>query len=142
MEWGHENPDHVAADQDGKKAVVDFHTIRFGGKAPGKGERFGPSLVSEKFRRDSGNALRKLVEYLQTTDAGKAVIGYHLCGFSDGQFFDWDYGWKNQHIADYSPAGMASFRDWLRRRYGNRDLSPSVSRTPPSRSVKSLLYKV
>ena len=120
VEWGHENPDHVAADRDGKKAVVDFHTIRFGGKAPGKGERFGPSLVSEKFRRDSGNALRKLVEYLQTTDAGKAVIGYHLCGFSDGQFFDWDYGWKNQHIADYSPAGMASFRDWLRRRYGNR----------------------
>ncbi len=117
VEWGQENPDDVCADQNGNKVVVDFHTIRFGGAAPGKGERFGPSLVSEKYRRDAGAALRKLVEHLQTSDLGKAVIGYHLCGFSDGQFFDWDYGYKNQHVADYSPAGMASFRDWLRRRY-------------------------
>ena len=122
VEWGSENPDDVCADQNGNKVVVDFHTIRFGGEPPGKGERFGPSLVSEKYRRDAAMALRKLVEHLETSDLGKAVVGYHLCGFSDGQFFDWDYGYKNQHIADFSPAGMASFRNWLSRRYeGNVD---------------------
>ena len=119
VEWGQENLDHVSADQNGNKAVVDFHTKRFGGNPPGNGERYGQSLVSEKYRSDTAAALRKLIDHLQNSDVGKAVIGYHLCGFSDGQFFDWDYGWKNQHITDYSPGGMASFRDWLRRRYNN-----------------------
>lgn len=121
VEWGSENPDDVCSDQDGNKAIVDFHTIRFGGADPEKGQRFGPSLYSARLRRDCGNALRKLVEHLQEIEHGRAVIGIHLCGFSDGQFFDWDFGWKDKHVADYSPAGMAAFRDWLYRRY-NGDL--------------------
>lgn len=119
VEWGSEHPDDVCADQDGNKAVVDFHTIRFGGEAPGPNQRFGPSLYSSRLRKECGDALRKLVEHLQETDAGRAVIGMHLCGFSDGQFFDWDFGWKNAHVADYSPAGMAAFREWLKQRYDN-----------------------
>ena len=119
VEWGGEHPEDVCADQDGNPAIVDFHTIRFGGDPPGPNQRFGPSLYSPRLRQECGDALRRLVAHLRETDAGRAVIGIHLCGFSDGQFFDWDFGWKNAHVADYSPAGMAAFRDWLRRRYGD-----------------------
>ncbi len=119
VNWGTDNPGHVMADHNGNEVVVDFHTIRFGGEAPKEGERLGPSLFSAKYRQDCGNALKKLVEHLNASELGNAVIGYHLCGYSDGQFFDWDFGWKNQHVGDYSPAGMAAFRDWLSRRYGS-----------------------
>jgi hypothetical protein len=37
VEWGAENPDDVTCDHNGNKAVVDFHTKRFGGEAPGEG---------------------------------------------------------------------------------------------------------
>lgn len=117
-EWGADNPDHVTRDQSGKKAIVDMHPKRWGDdpKAP---ERFGPSLVSLKLREDVSETLRRLAAHVESSPAGKAVIGYHVAGFNDGQWFQWaSYDPKDLHLADYCPGAQEAFRQWLRRRYG------------------------
>ncbi|MEA3401458.1 MAG: beta-galactosidase [Armatimonadota bacterium] len=117
-EWGAENPDHVTQDQDGLPAIVDMHPKRWGGDPPEGRERYGPSLVSQKLREETADALRRLVAHVESSEAGKAVIGYHVAGYNDGQWFQWaQLAGDEVHLADYSPAAVASFRDWLRRRY-------------------------
>ena len=119
VDWGKEHPDEVVQNQNGDKAIVDYHTIRFGGE-PKSNERFGPSVVSEVYQTECAAALKKLVIYIKGCEAGKAVIGYHLTGFSDGQWYTWGYFSKDEvHLTDYSPGGQRSFKNWLRRLYKN-----------------------
>ncbi len=116
-EWGAENPNDVTWDQDGRKAIVDMHPIRWGDD-PKPGERFGPSLVSQRLCDDTAETLRRLVRHVESSLPGKAVIGYHVAGSNDGQWFHWNrLDEKDLHLADYSPAATASYRAWLRRRY-------------------------
>lgn len=118
-EWGEEHPDDVTQDQDGLKAIVQMHPKRWGGTPPEANERFAPSLVSERLRDETATALRALVEHVRRSDAGKAVIGYHIAGSNDGQWFHWARMLDSDlHLADYCPAAQQSFRNWLRRLYG------------------------
>jgi beta-galactosidase len=115
--WGAENPDEVTQDREGRKAVVAMHPRRWGGE-PQASERFGPSIVSLKLRRDTAAALRELVRHIEGSEPGKAVIGYHVAGYNDGQWFHWEsLAEGDTHLADYSPGAVASFREWLARRY-------------------------
>jgi hypothetical protein len=117
--WGAENPDDVTCDQNGLKAIVDMHPKRWGND-PKSGERFGPSLVSHRLRLDIADALRRLIAHVESSAPGKAVIGYHVAGLNDGQWFQWARLLPSDlHLADYCPAAQASFRDWLRHRYGD-----------------------
>ena len=116
--WGADNPDEVTCDQNGLKAIVDMHPKRWGDD-PQPSERFGPSIVSLKLRRETAAALRELVRHVESSEAGKAVIGYHVAGYNDGQWFHWEKLSENDlHLADYSPGAIQSFREWLTRRYG------------------------
>jgi len=118
-EWGADNPDDVTQDQDGRRAIVDMHPRRWGDD-PGEGERFGPSSLSPKFRSDVANALRALVRHVEESEPGKAVIGYHVAGLNDGQWFHWDrLAEDDLHLADYSPGAIEGFREWLRETYGS-----------------------
>ncbi|MEI6500497.1 MAG: hypothetical protein WCP21_05640, partial [Armatimonadota bacterium] len=76
-DWGKENPEDVTQDQNGLKAVVGMHPKSWGGQ-PGAGERFAPSLVSRKMRDDVAVTLKKLVAHVESSEAGKAVAGYHV----------------------------------------------------------------
>lgn len=117
--WGAENPDHVTCDQNGLKAIVHMHPKRWGGEPVGPGERFGPSLVSHKLRADVAETLGRLVAHVEKSEPGKAVIGYHVAGLNDGQWFQWARLRPDDlHLADYCPGAQASFREWLTRRYG------------------------
>lgn len=125
-DWGSEHPDDVTQDQNGLKAVVGMHPKRWGG-TPDAGERFGPSLVSETLRADTATALRALAAYAARSEPGKAVIGYHVAGSNDGQWFHWTrLDPQDLHLADYSPAAQRSFRAWLRRLY--RDDAAALQR--------------
>lgn len=117
-EWGEEHPEDVTQDQNGLRAVVQMHPKRWGSD-PVAPERYGPSLVSQRLREDTAETLRRLVAHVEASDPGKAVIGYHVAGYNDGQWFQWArlYG-DDIHLADYCPAAQASFREWLGRRYG------------------------
>ena len=116
-EWGEEHPDDVTQDQNGLKAIVQMHPKRWGG-TPAADERFAPSLVSQRLRQDTATALRALVAHVRQSVAGKAVIGYHIAGSNDGQWFQWArLQDRDLHLADYCPAAQESFRNWLRRVY-------------------------
>ncbi|MEN6345205.1 MAG: beta-galactosidase [Armatimonadia bacterium] len=116
-DWGRDNPDDVTCDQNGRKAIVDMHPKRWGDDPQGR-ERFGPSLVSLKLREDVSGCLRALVKHVESSEPGKAVIGYHVAGLNDGQWFQWArYDPADLHLADYCPGAQASFRSWLRNRY-------------------------
>jgi hypothetical protein len=116
--WGAENPEDVTWDQNGKKAIVHMHPKRWGDD-PQPPERFGPSLVSPKLRSDTAATLRELVKHVESSEAGKAVIGYHVAGSNDGQWFHWEkFTEDDLHLSDYSPGAILSFREWLTRRYG------------------------
>lgn len=116
--WGAENPEEVTQDQNGQKAIAWMHPKRWGGD-PGKDERFAPSLVSLKLRADVSETLERLVAHVESSQAGKAVIGYHVAGFNDGQWFQWaSLNPADLHLADYGPGAQRAFRDWLRRKYG------------------------
>lgn len=115
-DWGVEHPDEVTQDQNGLKAIVDTHLKRYGGVPKNRGERFGPSLVSEPFRQEAAETLRQVVAYIRQSEPGKAVIGYHIAGASDAQWFQWA-DWSPTSFPDYSPGAQRSFRNWLRRLY-------------------------
>ncbi len=117
-DWGAEHPDDVTLDQNGLPAIVDMHPVRWGGEPPEGRERYGPSLVSQTLREETADALRRLVAHVEASEAGRAVIGYHVAGYNDGQWFQWQRPTPGDiHLADYSPAATASFREWLGRRY-------------------------
>ncbi|MEN6645168.1 MAG: beta-galactosidase [Armatimonadia bacterium] len=116
--WGAENPNDVTWDQDGKKAIVWMHPKRWGDD-PQANERFAPSIVSHKMRDDVAATLKLLVKHVESSEAGKAVIGYHVAGFNDGQWFPWhSLNPADLHLADYSPGAQAAYRDWVKRKYG------------------------
>lgn len=110
--WGDEHPDEVEQNQYRQKAIVEEHLNRWGGTPHGLWERFGPSLVSEPLRQETAEAYRQLVAHLRQSDVGKAVIGYHITGYNDGQWFHWSH-----NLPDYCPGSQRSFRNWLRRKY-------------------------
>jgi hypothetical protein len=127
LKWADENPDAIVRDQNDQKVVVTMHPVEWGRaprETPGNyKERWGHSYVSSALRRDTEDALRRLVEHVQNSLPGKAVAGYHIAGGNDGQFFQWA-GYKsdgsepgNFHLADYSPASREAFRIWLKAKY-------------------------
>jgi len=117
-EWGAENPDDVTRDQNGLPAIVDMHPVRWGGDPPEGRERYAPCIVSQRLRDQTADALRRLVAHVESSELGRAVIGYHVAGYNDGQWFQWArLAGDEIHLADYCPAAVQSFRDWLRRRY-------------------------
>ena len=127
LKWADENPDAIVRDQNDKKVVVTMHVQDWGRDpiptASGYQERWGHSYVSAALRRDTEDAIRRLIRHVENSLPGKAVAGYHIAGGADGQFFPWA-GFKadgtdpgNFHLADYSPDSRVAFRDWLKRKY-------------------------
>jgi hypothetical protein len=124
--WGAENPDHVTQDQNGQKAIVWMHPKRWGND-PQTGERFAPSLVSHKMRDDVAATLKRLVAHVEGSVPGRAVIGYHVAGSNDGQWFQWvSMNPADLHLGDYCPGAQAAFRDWLSHRYHTSPDGPIV----------------
>lgn len=64
--------------------------------------------------------MKHLTEFLQTSPAGKIVIGLEFTGGTDGQLYPWDR--DRARGADYSPAGLEGWRNYLKEKY-NGDIS-------------------
>jgi len=120
-QWGAEHLNDVVTDQNGNKAIVDMHFLRWGGEpkvVPGKAyvERYGYSYVSSDLRTDTEKVLSEFDQHIKNSLPGKAVIGYHVIGGNDGQMFAWgDFG--SDHLSDYSQASLIAFRNWLKVKY-------------------------
>ena len=119
--WAMQNPGSIVTNAKGEKLIV------YGGE----GEQYGgvpnydtnreadyaPSFYGGQFPEDAGNAVKALASFLQTSAAGKIVIGVEFTGGTDGQIYPWDR--DHARGADYSPAGLEGWRKFLRKRYNN-----------------------
>ena len=101
-------PDAVWREHDGSKLGIE--------KLPGK---YFHSITGEIYRREVGNALFNLGEYLRKSPYGKNVIGIHITDGGDGQWYDWTHSdWQSFHF-DYSEQSRRELCYLLRKKYNN-----------------------
>jgi hypothetical protein len=75
-----------------------------------------PSWASEVWRRDTAAALRRFIEHVQQSPYADRVLGYHLASGTTEEWMMW--GGNEGKWVDFSPANVARFRAWLKRKYG------------------------
>lgn len=115
--WGEENPQECWTNEQGQRAYgtwgnVDGFEEDLSKLKPGRFDTWHyPSYQSSKWREGAGAAARKLIEHLNQTPYGKAIVGYYITGGHDGQF-------QTLGQYDYSAATQDAFRQWLQRKYG------------------------
>lgn len=74
------------------------------------------SLGSEKWRKDFGDAFTKFLEHIQRQEYNDRIYGYQITG----GYNEWAYVFAEiPLVPDFSPAALAAFRSWLRRKYDN-----------------------
>ena len=69
-----------------------------------------PDYLSEAWQNDAREAFRQMLAHIQSSDYGHAVIGYE---FFAGKTMDCNY-----EVNDETPAAIARFRDFLKKKYG------------------------
>jgi hypothetical protein len=85
--WWRENPDELMLYENGERGL--------------------PSMASEKWKRDAGEAMRLLVRHLEGK-YGAHILGYHPCGQNTGEWF-YDRSWENL-MAGFELPMQAAFR--------------------------------
>ena len=83
-----------------------------------------PSLGSKIWKRDLGEALRRFVEHYEASPYANNIIGYNIShrtnewGIDHRKGCEWHDSMDVQEIcADFSPAMVSFFRDWLKNHY-------------------------
>ena len=84
------------------------------------------SLSSAAWRTDAGEALAALARHFTASPLSRHILGWHVAG---GDCGEWSYSW-GEACADYSPAHLAAYRQWLTDRYGTDDALRQAWRRP------------
>jgi hypothetical protein len=110
--WDSANPNHPDS-----VTVTDLDDPDY------KGYHYAASTTSPLVVNHMKDTVQSLANYLEdlskTTEARKAVIGYHVHGTADGQWYLWNGEDKTEdlprktHYTDFSPQATVSFRNWL-----------------------------
>ncbi len=74
-----------------------------------------PSVSSRSWKKASGDALRRLIEYAENQAYGERIIGYHLASAGTEEWYYFDY-WDDV-TGDFSAPQKQAFIRWLRERY-------------------------
>jgi hypothetical protein len=82
------------------------------------GEQWNLSYSAQPVRQQTADYFRALGDYLKTSELGKAVVGIHIGGGTDGQWFRRGWG-RGFGSFDYSAGAQRQFAAWLRRKYRN-----------------------
>ena len=80
-----------------------------------EGGRGPQSFASEKWRREMGEDLRRLIAHLQSSAYADHILGYILCSGYSAEWQEWGI-WEGKS-ADYSEPSRQAFRAWLRGHY-------------------------
>ena len=75
------------------------------------------SLSSEKWRRDAGVALLKLIEHLESSEYADRIIGYHIAYGISGESVTW--GRIDKRYGDEGISNRRAFLDYGIRKYGS-----------------------
>ncbi len=110
-DWVLKNPEEAWVDGDGKRAYGNNTSALFGfGDTLPPGAQWWPSPFSEKAQAAAEEGIRQFVAALKKTPWESRVVGCHITGGHDEQFF-------TECFPDYSPAAVTAFRRWLRKKY-------------------------
>ncbi|MBC7330527.1 beta-galactosidase, partial [bacterium] len=82
------------------------------------GGQEGISVASPEWKRDTAEALKKLVKHLEEK-YGDHIIGYMPCGQNTGEWFYYD-SWEGK-LNCYEPAFEEAFRQWLKEKYKSEE---------------------
>jgi hypothetical protein len=104
-------------------------TMRDDGSPAGMfGQPCYPSLHSENYRRLSKKAMLAFLDHVEGK-YGDRIVGYQVGNGFGGEWLMFNSFWEVKPgappptkfgVEDYCPPARAGFREWLRRRYGNR----------------------
>lgn len=72
------------------------------------------SFGSERWRHDACEAIKKLVQHVESTPYGKRIIGYRI---GEGVYGEWIHFGMAGAMPDVSPAMVTFFRNFLRDKY-------------------------
>ena len=64
-----------------------------------------PSMFSPVWRKDVETFISAAVEGLKRRGLAKRVVGFHICGYHDGQF--------SPYLPDHSAHAVKAFREWM-----------------------------
>ena len=105
-EYTAERPDEVWLDTKGQIVYGNNGKIKnWGNGKPPKGCWPWPSMFSRVWRKDVESFLSATVEGLKRQGLAKRVVGFHICGYHDGQF--------SPYLPDHSAHAVKAFREWM-----------------------------
>src|SRR5262249_9802982 len=71
------------------------------------------SFASPVWRRDAGDALRRLVRHVEESEFADRVVGYHVTAAHTEEWFY--LGTQEGYLFDYSAPAARAFREYLRK---------------------------
>ncbi|MDO5566681.1 MAG: hypothetical protein Q4G59_08490, partial [Planctomycetia bacterium] len=115
--FGDVHPEAAWINAMGQKVVGEKNKWRPASERKGD-EPLAHSLSAEAFRKSASDYLFAFGQFLKKSPAGKAVVGIHLCGGTDGQWFK--PGWTNDFGEyDRCEGARVVFGQWLKEEYKN-----------------------
>lgn len=81
-----------------------------------------PSFASRLWRKDTAEALRRLVRHIAASDYASHILGWHL---GSGIYGEWHY-WNAVYYPDTSPAFVLAYAEWLAARYPDQAPPPRI----------------
>ena len=115
-------PDEVWLDSQGRAVYGDHGHCKSwrNGRPPEKCWPW-PSMFSHVWRKDAETFISAAVEGLKRLGLAKRVVGFHICGYHDGQF--------SPYQPDHSAHAVKAFREWMAAERGTQlpaDFAPPV----------------
>ncbi len=113
------HPDSIFRNEAGELGVRQLNQFAgFGvpGPNPARNRHWAISYASADYENYVNDGLRQLAEFLRQSPAGNIVAGFTINGGHDDQFLQWEYG-SARGQADYSPAALQEYRNYLKEKY-------------------------
>lgn len=77
------------------------------------------SFASELYRKEVGEVLTRIIQYLMEQPYANNIVGFKITGGTTYEWQWWGMNGNSNVIGDYSSAGLTAFRRWLREKYSS-----------------------
>ena len=141
MSWMKKHPSELFCYVDAPKSVEELQTLvgtqkhdllgyesEKGGYLPDRVKGDGPniggvisnqSLCSDKWKQDAEEAIRRLIDHLESKPYADRIVGYMFCFGPSGEIMHW--GRASAHYGDYSKVALNKFYQYGLKKYGSRE---------------------
>ena len=77
------------------------------------------SFSSKKWLEDAGEALKRLINHIESSPYADKILGYHIAYGACGESMPW--GRQSGRFGDYGPCSKKCFLQWAKNKYGSED---------------------